>query len=348
MKRLIPALILVSSLVLCACSGGSSSMQGNDTNARQQMGQKVAFRGIEFEVPDTWAEQDLDPGTMEDVAGWQCGSDADGNGLGMAIAYSMRYDAFGNTDTQMPDPSNPTQQEIKKTVDSGLKALDARVMLELIAGAALRTYDDTAAVDQSAFRLIDLQGHAVWTCEWNVPAGTVCGYCVALDDRAVAVFFNSPSETLTSEQKATADSISVVEVSDGLLLERAKLIEGLSQDEAMNVIIEDAQIPAQSDSSASSFGGSPSGSSASSPGSGGTSSADSSSGDVWVQNEDGDNLRFGEDGSVTLYNDHGITTRNEDGSMEWTDGYGTGVRDVDGDGEPDYVTYDSGETWEHL
>lgn len=41
-----------------------------------------------------------------------------------------------------------------------------------------------------------------------------------------------------------------------------------------------------------------------------------------------------------------ISTFNGDGTKEWTDGWGTVVRDENGDGKPDYVSYDSGETWQ--
>lgn len=61
--------------------------------------------------------------------------------------------------------------------------------------------------------------------------------------------------------------------------------------------------------------------------------------------EDGDVVQFGDNGSVTQYNENGVTTFNPDGSKEWTDGWGTVVQDVDGDGNPDRVSYDSGETW---
>ena len=66
---------------------------------------------------------------------------------------------------------------------------------------------------------------------------------------------------------------------------------------------------------------------------------------TFVKTDDGDVVQFGDNGSVTQYNENGITTFNSDGSKEWTDGWGTVVQDVDGDGSPDRISYDSGETW---
>lgn len=40
--------------------------------------------------------------------------------------------------------------------------------------------------------------------------------------------------------------------------------------------------------------------------------------------------------------------KNDDGTVEATDGKGNGVKDVDGDGEPDYYTTDSGKTWHRV
>ncbi|MBR2684277.1 MAG: hypothetical protein IKE22_13550, partial [Atopobiaceae bacterium] len=67
--------------------------------------------------------------------------------------------------------------------------------------------------------------------------------------------------------------------------------------------------------------------------------------DTYVETDDGDVVQFSDNGSVTQYNENGITTFNSDGSKEWTDGWGTVVQDVDGDGNPDRISYDSGETW---
>lgn len=67
--------------------------------------------------------------------------------------------------------------------------------------------------------------------------------------------------------------------------------------------------------------------------------------DTYVETNDGDVVQFSDNGSVTQYNENGVTTFNSDGSKEWTDGWGTVVQDVDGDGNPDRVSYDSGETW---
>ena len=343
MKRITIALILSSVLALCGCAGSSTS---GEAAATQVACQEVAFKGVELQVPETWTEQELDPGTMEAVAGRSLTSEEHNGQYNNVILYSMLYEAYGNTDTQMPDPSDPLQQEIKRKLDLGLKALDARVMLEMVAGAWLGG-EATATVDQAAFHLKDLQGHAAWYYEWNGPAYSLFAYSIAFDERIVAVAVFAPLEQLSDDAKLIADSVAATEATDALILEKAKLFEGLSQDEAMDVIAEDAQIPAPASSSSSSSSGS--GSSSSSGGNnGGESVYDSPTGDTWVQTDYGDILQFGEDGSVTLYNDDGVTTFNEDGTREWTDGWGTVVRDDDGDGTPDRVSYDSGETWTRL
>lgn len=40
--------------------------------------------------------------------------------------------------------------------------------------------------------------------------------------------------------------------------------------------------------------------------------------------------------------------KNHDGSVEATDGFGNGVKDINGDGKADYYTTDSGETWKKM
>lgn len=40
--------------------------------------------------------------------------------------------------------------------------------------------------------------------------------------------------------------------------------------------------------------------------------------------------------------------KNYDGSVEATDGFGNGVKDVNGDGKADYYTTDSGDTWKRM
>ena len=79
-----------------------------------------------------------------------------------------------------------------------------------------------------------------------------------------------------------------------------------------------------------------------------TNSHESPTGDTWTETDDGDVLHFDENGSVTQYNDYGVTTFNQDGTKEWTDGWGTVVRDTDGDGIPDIISRDSGETWQSI
>ena len=342
MKRITIALILSSVLALCGCAGSSTS---GEAAAPQVPCQTATFMSIELQIPETWTEQELDPGTMESVAGWELASEEGEGRHDNVMVYSMLYEAFGNTDTQMPDPSDPAQQEVKKKVDSGLKALDARVMLEMVAGAWL-SGEATATIDQASFHLKDLQGHAAWYYEWNGPTYSLFVYSIAFDERIVAVAVFTPLEQLSDDAKLIADSVAATEATDALILEKAKPFEGLSQDEAMDVIAEDAQIPAPTSSSSSSSNGSSSSSNSGSSGGGGT--YESPTGDTWVETDDGDILQFGEDGSVTLYNDDGVTTFYQDGTREWTDGWGTVVMDDDGDGVPDRVSYDSGETWARL
>ena len=46
------------------------------------------------------------------------------------------------------------------------------------------------------------------------------------------------------------------------------------------------------------------------------------------------------------FNGLAVSPRDISISVQWTDGWGTVVRDENGDGKPDYVSYDSGETWQ--
>lgn len=54
------------------------------------------------------------------------------------------------------------------------------------------------------------------------------------------------------------------------------------------------------------------------------------------------------DGRGFMGSDGNYYFQNDDGSYEVTDGYGTGIRDVDGDGSGDYYTIDGGETWHEM
>gem|GEM_PF-5762714 len=256
MKKIVLALFVISAMTLCSCSGVGLSDQAAggadspDSTAVSQTGARtVTFNGIELEIPESWSEVEVDPGTMEDAACWHFD---EGGVSGNLIAYSMRYEAFGNTDTQMPDPADPSQQEVKKKLDLGLKALDARVMLSMVAEGNMRTIDEAAAIDQTEFMLEERQGHAVWVCDCSASDGRGVGCCVALDDRMVALFILS-GEGLTEDQTSTLDSLIVTEDSDALMLDRARLIEGKTQDEAMEILANDSEIhvPVSSDSSSS-------------------------------------------------------------------------------------------------
>lgn len=161
---------------------------------------------------------------------------------------------------------------------------------------------------------------------------------IPFDDRIVVIVASSTGEKLTEEEQAIFDSVKFTDHVDPIILERSNVIAGLSQDDAMDRMAEDGVIPAKSSSSSTSTGS----------GSSSTSTHYDESGDAWFETEDGDVLQFDDNGSVTQYNDLGVTTFNSDGTKEWTDGWGTVVRDTDGDGEPDIVSRDSGETWEEL
>lgn len=109
--------------------------------------------------------------------------------------------------------------------------------------------------------------------------------------------------------------------------------------------IEDAGTNAPTGFSADSSSSSSSSPSNSTGSTNSTSTSTGTTSDEYINTDQGV-VRKGEDGSLTIYNETGITTSYPDGSMEWTDGFGTVTRDLDGDAKPDYISYDSGETWQ--
>ena len=344
MKRLISAILLSAIIALCGCGQGTSSLTagGAALSEKQNSVQKVEFKGVELEIPKTWNETEVDKGSIEAASFWRYEGEEDSSKHGYLLAYSELYETYGNTDTQVPDPTNPTHQKAKKNLDLGLKALDERVFIEIIAKSSLG--DNADAVDQSSFRLEERDGHALWIVEVDTTDGKLVGYGIPLDDRMVA-FFTASTKELSDEQKAVFDSLTVKEETDELILDMAKKIEGKSQDDAMKVIASYGEIPPSSDSDATGYkNNGPSGSNDKDTSTTGKRIGD----DTYFETDDGDIVSFSDDGSVTQYNDLGVTTFNSDGSKEWTDGWGTVMRDENGDGEPDYVSYDSGETWQRV
>lgn len=149
MKRLVLVLAVSMTLGVCGCANGGGTAQvsaDNAANASVSTTQE-SFKGITLEIPESWAKVDIDQGSLEAASYWAYQGDDDPNAHGGVMVYSETYESFGNTDTQMPDPTDPEQQKIKKVLDLGLKTLDARFFMESILKTTINSRRDTLEID---------------------------------------------------------------------------------------------------------------------------------------------------------------------------------------------------------
>lgn len=335
---------LATTLLLGGCaqstsSGGTAAQEAAEAAPTQT----VKFHGARLTMPEGWTEDNW----TESMDGWQdCRfwHAADVSfGAGGVCGLTQTYEQFKNTDTQMPDPSDPVQQEIKAKLDAGFKALDAKSYL----AQAVSAYG--LEVDEADVAFDEVDGCALWSVEGKTESGYVYCCSIPLNKRFIMLVMATQGDALDSDQLAILDALKLPKKTDATILSQAKRMEGKTQDEVMDFLLKDAELPSQSTTST----GTSSGATGYRSDSGSSSSFDSDSstkvteigGDTYLEDKDGNVTQLGENGSVTRYTDDGITTFNSDGTKEWTDGWGTVVRDTDGDGEPDIVSHDSGETW---
>ena len=331
MRRILSLLGALFALTLCACSASTGVS-----------GRSLEFHGAALTIPEQWTAEDYgnQASGFEECQYWHGEGEALGDGG--VLLFSQTYDQFGNTDTQMPNVSDATQQEIKRNVDASAKALDARIFIVVMSGTyGLTTTEENCTLEQR-------DGAAVWRSEGKTETGYLVCLAMPLEDRIVYVMAHGKGNALDADQKAAIDSFGPTVAQDGFLYERATPMVGKTQEAVMDIILKDAEIPLTQTTQPTETTQSPTGYTKKDEDRKFSEPTVGIDGRVYVESDDGDMLSVDDKGEVTLYNENGITSKDKDGSIEWTDGWGTVMRDLDGDGEFDVISKDSGESWDHL
>lgn len=317
-KKVVAGIFALALLCLCACSSAPAP-------------QTESFEGITVDIPGDWVSTDL--GTTETVTASNMWRVDDGNEAheitdGGVVAYRVPYDVLNNLDVGLSNYTyDDTVRETEAFAKATIKSTDARLMTSYMIGV----YSNAAPEED--FKLEGKQGHAVWSYEGPGKNGTDFARGIPFDDYILVVFAICPEGQDVETYRTILDSIAFTESCDEQMLEVSAEIEGGTSQEAIQHVadvIGELKVPIPSSSS----------SGKSSASSQRPKSSSSSADDLELVDQFDTSNGIGFQG-----NDGNYYFKNDDGSYEATDGWGNGVRDEDGDGEPDMWTDDGGETW---
>jgi hypothetical protein len=253
--------------------------------------------------------------------------------------YKVPYDGLSNLDVGLSDYAYDEKvRKAEEFAQATIKSADARLM----ASKSIEGFSNPAP--EADFKLEDREGHAVWAYEGPGKNGTDIVLGIPFDDYLLIALGICPSNEDAGMYRASLDSIAFTEACDTRILEVSSEIEGGTASDAFRHVadsIGELEVYASSSTSGGSTKSTAPASPTPSPNPAPSYKSSSSSSDDFELVD-----RF-ETANGTGYqgNDGNYYFKNDDGTVEATDGWGNGVRDEDGDGEADKWTDDGGQTW---